>query len=72
MTSIDDLKHDLKNVSDSVFRDLDTDERIRLFAQAAAAGEAAVAVGGATDMTRKGTRELATGRDALTTDEEGW
>jgi hypothetical protein len=39
MTSIDDLKHDLKNVSDSVIRDLDTDERIRLFAQAAAAGE---------------------------------
>jgi hypothetical protein len=35
MTSIDDLK----NVSDSVFRDLDSEERMRLFAQAAAAGE---------------------------------
>lgn len=39
MTSIDDLHHDLKNVSDTVLRDLDTEERIRIFAKAAAEGE---------------------------------
>lgn len=36
MTSIDDLKHDLKGVSDTVLGDLDTEERLRLFIQEAA------------------------------------
>jgi len=36
MTSIDDLKHDLKGVSDNVLGDLDTEERLRLFIQEAA------------------------------------
>jgi hypothetical protein len=39
MTSIDDLHHDLKNVSDTVLGDLDTEERIRIFAKAAAEGD---------------------------------
>ena len=38
MTSIDDLKHDLKGVSDTVLRDLDTEDRIRVFAKEAAEG----------------------------------
>ena len=38
MTSIDDLHHDLKNVSDTVLRDLDAEERIRVFAKEAAKG----------------------------------
>ena len=36
MTSIDDLKHDLKGVSDGVLSDLDTEERLRVFIQEAA------------------------------------
>jgi len=36
MTSIDDLHHDLKGVSDNVLGDLDTEERLRLFIQEAA------------------------------------
>jgi hypothetical protein len=36
MTSIDDFKHDLKGVSDTVLGDLDTEERLRLFIQEAA------------------------------------
>jgi hypothetical protein len=38
MTSIDDLHHDLKNVSDTVLGDLDAEERIRVFAKEAADG----------------------------------
>ena len=38
MTSIDDLKHDLKGVSDGVLSDLDTEERLRVFIQEAAEG----------------------------------
>ena len=38
MTSIDDLHHDLKNVSDTVLGDLSTEERIRVFAKEAADG----------------------------------
>jgi hypothetical protein len=38
MTSIDDLKHDLKGVSDSVLGNLSTEERIRVFAKEAADG----------------------------------
>ena len=38
MTSIDDLKHDLKGVSDTVLTDLDTEERLRLFIKEAAEG----------------------------------
>ena len=38
MTSIDDLKHDLKGVSDTVLGDLSTEERIRVFAKEAADG----------------------------------
>jgi hypothetical protein len=36
MTSIDDLQHDLKGVSDGVLSDLDTEERLRVFIQEAA------------------------------------
>lgn len=36
MTSIDDLKHDLKGVSDGVLGDLDTEERLRVFIKEAA------------------------------------
>ena len=36
MTSIDDLKHDLKGVSNNVLGDLDTEERLRVFIQEAA------------------------------------
>jgi hypothetical protein len=38
MTSIDDLQHDLKGVSDTVLGNLSTEERIRVFAKEAAAG----------------------------------
>ena len=38
MTSIDDLKHDLKGVSDTVLGNLSTEERIRVFAKEAADG----------------------------------
>ena len=38
MTSIDDLKHDLKGVSDTVLGNLSTEERLRLFAENAAEG----------------------------------
>jgi len=38
MTSIDDLQHDLKGVSDTVLGDLSTEERIRVFAKEAADG----------------------------------
>jgi hypothetical protein len=38
MTSIDDLKHDLKGVSDTVLGNLSTEERIRTFAKEAAEG----------------------------------
>jgi len=38
MTSIDDLKHDLKGLSDTVLGDLSTEERIRVFAKEAADG----------------------------------
>lgn len=38
MTSIDDLKHDLKGVSDTVLGNLSTEERIRVFAKEAAEG----------------------------------
>ncbi|GAB6880737.1 hypothetical protein JCM17823_30110 [Halorubrum gandharaense] len=36
MTSIDDLQHDLKRVSDAALGDLDAEERLRLFIKAAA------------------------------------
>ncbi|WP_254538932.1 hypothetical protein [Halomarina litorea] len=36
MTSIDDLKHDLKGVSEGVLGDLDTEERLRVFIKEAA------------------------------------
>ena len=38
MTSPDDLKHDLKGVTDTVLGDLSTEERIRVFAKEAADG----------------------------------
>jgi hypothetical protein len=38
MTSIDDLQHDLKGVTDTVLGDLSTEERIRIFAKEAADG----------------------------------
>jgi len=38
MTSIDDLKHDLKGVSDTILGNLSTEERIRTFAKEAAEG----------------------------------
>jgi len=38
MTSIDDLQHDLKGVSDTVLGNLSTEERIRVFAKEAADG----------------------------------
>lgn len=38
MTSIDDLQHDLKGVSDTVLGDLSTEERIRVFAKEAGGG----------------------------------
>jgi len=38
MTSIDDLQHDLKGVSDAVLGGLSTEERIRIFAKEAADG----------------------------------
>jgi hypothetical protein len=38
MTSIDDLQHDLKGVSDTVLGNLSTEERIRVFAEKAADG----------------------------------
>lgn len=39
MTSINDLHHDIKNVSDKVLGDLGTEERIRIFEEAAAEGQ---------------------------------
>jgi len=39
MTSIDDLHREMKNAQDTVLGDLDTEERIQIFAKAAADGE---------------------------------
>ena len=39
MKRIDDLKHDVKDVSDNVLGDLSTEERIRVFARKAAEGD---------------------------------
>ena len=36
MNRLTDLKHDVKNVQDTVLADLDTEQRVRMFVKAAA------------------------------------